>query len=117
MSNESKYMLIYNYLLKNINNSVYGNGKIESENTLCEMFGVSRPTVRQAIMMLENENLVKKVHGSGVYTNYSGYVNRRHRRREKQLKNVAVLFPSLNSPIISAIFSEVEHLLLRLPLP
>ena len=113
MSDTSKYMIIYNYLLNNINNSFYKSGKIESENVLCEMFGVSRPTVRQAILMLENENLVKRVHGSGVYTNYSGYVNRRNRRKEHKLKKAAFLFPSLNSPIVSAVFDEVENMLMK----
>jgi GntR family transcriptional regulator, transcriptional repressor for pyruvate dehydrogenase complex len=46
----------------------YGLGKrLPSERKLCDMYGVSRGTVRQALADLENLGIVEIRHGSGVY--------------------------------------------------
>lgn len=41
--------------------------KIPSERELCELFSMSRITIRKAIEISEQENLVRRVHGSGTY--------------------------------------------------
>lgn len=41
--------------------------RLPPERDLAEMFAVSRPTVREAIIALEIRNLVEVKHGSGVY--------------------------------------------------
>ncbi|MBQ6033904.1 MAG: winged helix-turn-helix transcriptional regulator, partial [Ruminococcus sp.] len=43
-----------------------------TEKELCEIHGVSRQTVRQALMCLENENVISRVRGSGAFV-ASGY--------------------------------------------
>ena len=53
--------------------------KIYSENELKELFGVSRQTVRHAIEVLEREDIVRSVKGSGTYINDSRFsVDRKH---------------------------------------
>ncbi len=42
-------------------------GALEPESKLCEMFGVSRITVRKALEMLAREGLVKSVQGKGTF--------------------------------------------------
>jgi len=44
-----------------------GQTKLPSENELCSRYGVSRQTVRQALTLLIEENLIEKRHGSGTY--------------------------------------------------
>ena len=41
--------------------------RIPSETELCEEFGVSRPTVRQAIQVLRERGLTETVRGKGTY--------------------------------------------------
>jgi GntR family transcriptional regulator/GntR family frlABCD operon transcriptional regulator len=38
---------------------------LPSENTLCELFSVTRPTIRQALNLLENEGWIEKHQGKG----------------------------------------------------
>lgn len=38
-----------------------------TEKELCEIHNVSRQTVRQALMMLESDNIIKRVRGSGTF--------------------------------------------------
>ena len=41
--------------------------RLPSDRTLAELLGVSRPSVRQAIKVLENFGRVEVRHGSGTY--------------------------------------------------
>ncbi|MHC1750207.1 MAG: GntR family transcriptional regulator [Cellulosilyticaceae bacterium] len=43
------------------------NERIPSEKELCEMYNVSRTTVRQAILELEQKGYIYKVHGKGTF--------------------------------------------------
>lgn len=58
--------------LKNaIQTGVYSyNQLLPTENQLMNKYSVSRTTVREAINLLTNEGLVKKVQGSGTYVTY-----------------------------------------------
>lgn len=58
--------LMQSYMKKGID-------KLPSENTLCQMYKVSRQTVRLALSILEEEGLIEKRQGSGTYiTGLSG---------------------------------------------
>lgn len=62
------YMQLKNILTKQINDEFYHDGqKLPSERELCDMFKVSRMTVRQALAELENTGLIKKYQGKGTY--------------------------------------------------
>ena len=53
----------------------YGPGeKLPSERELADSFGVSRPTIRDAMIALEFQGLVEARQGSGVYVNVSAPV-------------------------------------------
>lgn len=47
------------------------NDKLPSENTLMDMLGVSRYTVREALALLEQDRIVYKIQGKGTYVNKS----------------------------------------------
>ena len=53
---------IKEYIIQNIEDEKYNeNEQIESEHALCELFGVTRMTVRQALTELINENIIYSV--------------------------------------------------------
>ena len=45
--------------------------RLPSERDLAEEFGVSRPTIREAMLALEIRGMVKARHGSGIYVTQS----------------------------------------------
>ena len=57
-----QYVKIKEYIIQNIEDEKYNeNEQIESEHALCELFGVTRMTVRQALTDLINENIIYSV--------------------------------------------------------
>jgi GntR family transcriptional regulator len=64
----SLYQQIATRLREEAVNGAYGpSGKLQSEAQLCERFGVSRITVRQALDRLEEEGTVERKQGKGTY--------------------------------------------------
>lgn len=62
------YKKIGNELKQQLNNHQYKIGdKLPAERDLADYFDVSRTVIREAIIMLELENLVEVRKGSGVY--------------------------------------------------
>lgn len=61
------YLQVKEQLLSAIINNLEVGDKIYKELDLCSIFGVSRPTVRQAIMELENEGFITRVKGFGTF--------------------------------------------------
>lgn len=62
------YFQLVELIMKDIEIGKYlENEKIPSERELCEFYGLSRMTVRQAISELKNMNILYKVHGKGTY--------------------------------------------------
>ena len=60
------YAQIYNILKEDIKKGIYGEGdNIPAELELQEQYGVSRITVRQAVLALEQEGLVLRIRGKG----------------------------------------------------
>lgn len=51
-------------ILQNTGNGIF---KLPSENELCQQYGFSRQTVRQALRLLETEGLIEKRQGSGSF--------------------------------------------------
>lgn len=52
-------------ILRFIKNGSLLDNKLPAEENLCEMLGVSRPTVREALMALNREGIISKKHGTG----------------------------------------------------
>ena len=62
------YRRVADELAKSIREAVYRPGeKLPAERELAESFGVSRPTVREAMIALEIFGVVEIRHGSGIY--------------------------------------------------
>lgn len=66
MKDTPHYRRLYELLRRHINEEVYKSGDLlPSENELCAINGVTRPTVRKALDMLANEGFIKKKQGYG----------------------------------------------------
>src|SRR3954470_21291793 len=64
------YQQIARRIAASIEDGRYGPGdRLPSERELADDFGVSRPTVRDAMIALEFQGLVEARQGSGVYVN------------------------------------------------
>ena len=60
------YQKLYELLRKHILEGVYREGDIlPSENELCKVHGITRPTVRQALLKLANDGLIHTRQGKG----------------------------------------------------
>lgn len=64
---EYLYIKIKDYILDNIQNKKYKDGKIESENQLAKKFHVSRMTVRQALLSLQQDGIIYTAPKKGAY--------------------------------------------------
>ena len=61
------YLQLMNILIDMIENSLEENEQILSEREICEIYNVSRTTVRQAMDELEKEGYIYKIHGKGTF--------------------------------------------------
>ncbi|ETT86168.1 GntR family transcriptional regulator [Viridibacillus sp. FSL R5-0477] len=60
------YITVYDELYKLIMNGTFMlDSKLPAEPELAKMFGVSRMTLRQSLSLLQDDGLVKRVHGKG----------------------------------------------------
>lgn len=61
-----RYRKLYEILKKHITEGLYREGDLlPSENELCRLHGITRPTVRQALGKLENDGYIRKHQGKG----------------------------------------------------
>jgi DNA-binding GntR family transcriptional regulator len=61
-----RYRELYLTLRRHILDAVYMEGDLlPSENELCQLYGMTRPTVRQALAMLAGEGYIRKHQGKG----------------------------------------------------
>jgi DNA-binding GntR family transcriptional regulator len=66
MKNLPQYRKLYETLRKHILDGVYSEGDLlPSENELCRLFGMTRPTVRQSLGALANDGFITKHQGKG----------------------------------------------------
>lgn len=64
------YLIVKDKLLELITKGYYSKGsKLPSEFELAKDFGVSRPTLREALRVLEEENVLVRKHGVGTFIN------------------------------------------------
>lgn len=65
------YVLVYMQLLENIRSGQLPPGSaLPPENQLAKMLGVSRATLRQALLVLKEDGLIINRHGSGTYVRH-----------------------------------------------
>lgn len=61
-----QYRRLYEILRKHIINGIYKEGDLlPSENELCQLYGLTRPTIRQALAKLEGDGYIVKHQGKG----------------------------------------------------
>ncbi len=66
------YQRLYNILREKIWNKAYVPGtKLPTERELCDEYGVSRITVRHALMLLEEQGLIERMQGRGTFVKAS----------------------------------------------
>ena len=106
-SQEAKYMAVVNWVMEQIQNGVFQTGdKLPSENELSREFELSRQTVRHAIDVLEQKNMLTRIRGSGTYL---GVGNREVRKERYQ--NIAVISTYVDSYIFPPVLKGIEKTL------
>jgi len=61
-----QYRKLYEILRKHISDGIYNEGDLlPSENELCQLYGLTRPTVRQSLSTLANDGYIIKHQGKG----------------------------------------------------
>jgi len=78
-----------------------------TEKELCEIHNVSRQTVRQALMCLENENVISRVRGSGAFVS-SGFTQS---VPIVQTRNIGVISTYFTDYIFPQIVTGIESVL------
>jgi DNA-binding GntR family transcriptional regulator len=64
--NIPQYRKLYEILRKHISDGVYKEGDLlPSENELCQLYGMTRPTARQSLSTLANDGYIRKHQGKG----------------------------------------------------
>lgn len=95
MEKKVRYKVFYNELINQIKNGIYKNGdKLPSERKLCEIYDISRTTVREALRKLEEDGYVIRKQGDGSYVqmkpisqNLSKLYTLRNKFREEGIKH------------------------------
>lgn len=68
MNGTSKYLQVTEWIQKRIaSGELVGGDKLESENEISSLFGISRQTVRHALGLLVQQGILTTVRGSGTY--------------------------------------------------
>jgi GntR family transcriptional regulator/GntR family frlABCD operon transcriptional regulator len=66
MKSIPRYRKLYEILRKHIAEGVYSEGDLlPSENELCQLYGMTRPTVRQSLAILAADGYIRKHQGKG----------------------------------------------------
>lgn len=61
------YLQLVNILIEKIEKNMEDHEQILSEREICDIYDVSRTTVRQALDQLEKEGYIYKIHGKGTF--------------------------------------------------
>lgn len=105
---KNKYQILADWLQKQITEGELAYGeRLYSENELCEMFGYSRQTVRQAIGMLESAEYLTRKQGSGTFVAWRpGGANAR-------TNTIGVISTYIDDYIFPSIIRGIEQVLSR----
>lgn len=99
-----KYLQIVNWIKEQIElGKLLPGQKIYSENELSQMFGMSRQTVRHAVSVLEQEEILTSIRGSGTYIKAAS-------ENEPENKNrIAIIVTYLDSYIFPKTIRAIEN--------
>jgi GntR family transcriptional regulator of arabinose operon len=101
---EYKYLTIVDWVKKQIDERGLAAGeKFYSESELCEIHKMSRQTVRQALAVLERQNILWKRRGSGTFVQTPG------RGKAKQILTVGVIATYFSDYIFPSIVTGIER--------
>lgn len=104
---QPKYMKLVEWVNENITSGVLRPGeRLNSENELSEMFGISRQTVRHAISELEKDGKVERKKGSGTYI-----CNTFDRKKIENIKNISVVTTYVDDYIFPRIIKGMERVI------
>ena len=103
MAAGKKYLNLYETILGKISSGEYLPGdKLPTENELAERYGLSRQTVRRALMELEGRNLIYKIQGSGAYVSDLAKTLRKSKR-------IAVITTYISEYLFPPLLREIER--------
>ena len=95
-----KYQSLYNWIVERILDGTFPyNAKLPSEAQLCQQFGISRQTVRNALRALNGDGYIASAKGSG------SYVKKLVSPRKKK---IGVLFTTVRGYICADILNGLE---------
>ena len=101
-----KYLELVNWIKEQIETEKLLPGqKMYSENELSDMFDLSRQTVRHAISVLEQEQVLRRVRGSGTYINEV--------REETHRNRIALIMTYLDGYIFPRTIQSIENILFK----
>lgn len=104
--NDFKYLAITEWVKKYITDEQLSPGdRFYSEKELCDIHNVSRQTVRQALMLLESQNIVWRKRGSGTFVKAANNLAVRNNF------NVGVISTYFSDYIFSSIVTGIEKVL------
>lgn len=102
MRYRSKYAQLFERLKREILRGAYQRGqRLPGENEMAQEYGMSRQTVRQALSLLEQEDLIERRQGSGTYV-------RCGEPRRKRSWNVGVMATYISEYIFPSILRGIE---------
>lgn len=103
MATRIKYRLLYEELKSQIISEQFPYGsKLPTESELSEQYGLSRFTVRSALRLLEAQDYIRRIQGSGSYVNYQT------QPRMKSLR-IAVVVTYISDYIFPSILRSIEQ--------
>ena len=103
----TKYAQIVSWVHQQIACGLLNEGdKLYTESALCERFGVSRQTVRQALGLLATEGVISRQRGSGSYIRFS-----RAAPKAAPTMNIGVLSTYIDDYIFPGIIRAMEKVL------
>lgn len=104
MSSNTKYYSLFEQLKAEIESGRYPYGaKLPTEFDLSAQHGVSRFTVRSALRLLEEQNYIRRLQGSGSYVNYQTSPSRKTLR-------IAVVVTYISDYIFPFLLRSIEQI-------
>jgi DNA-binding LacI/PurR family transcriptional regulator len=104
--NRPLYIKIHQELKSRIEAGEWGyRAMLPSELELCEVYGVSRGTIRQVLSRLEKEGLIHRERGKGTFINWKS-----SDRSQNSVKCISFIVPYVRDSFVSSILVGLENI-------